>query len=267
MKQLALATSVLLVSVGLLVWVRGTDRSNNSVDRQRLIVDKPSVTTVGFPPQTLRPVTRPSMPGLYRRIPEVDLRNVPLEDAIERLRTASGLNIVVQWNALERLGLDRETPITLKLRDVSVLAVARAMLQSRIITLGRPICLIDENVVILTAGMDSTGFAETHVYDVGDIILDAIAFRSRLPTTVPSAAVSAPGFGSGLWSPVGNGNDEYTVAYTLGERIKQIGRESWIENGGKTGLLSYFAGHFVVTATPEMHDEIGLLLAELRKRK
>ncbi|MFI5381716.1 MAG: hypothetical protein ACHRHE_20660 [Tepidisphaerales bacterium] len=254
MKHLTLATSALVLLVSLLFWIRGPDRSGDSVDRRH-------VSAIGVPTEVLHPATRPSMPGLYKRIPEVDLRDVLLEDAIERLRIATGLNIVVQWGAIEKLGLDQKTPITLKLRDASALAVARAMLQPRIITLGRPICLVDENILILTAGMDSSTSAETHVYDVSDIILNAITFHSRLPATLPWAETSS----SFVGLMIASCGDEKSVVTALDEAILHISRESWVENGGKTGVLTYFAGHFVITTTPETHEGIARLLGELRK--
>ncbi|MGA2499840.1 MAG: hypothetical protein ABSH20_19050 [Tepidisphaeraceae bacterium] len=259
MTRLALATSILALLLSVLFWLYGPDRSVNSVNRQQIMVLRDSARFV-------RPDTFPVLPPLQKQIPEVDLREVPLEDAVERLRRVTGLNVVVQWGVIEKLGLDPSTPITLKLCDVSAVAAARAMLRPRISSAARPICLVDENILILTAALDSEEFTETHAYDVRDIIMNAIAYQARIPAT------TRPGIDSGARNGSWRGSvtscfDEASTVLAIAEALKQIGRESWVDNGGKTGQINYFAGRFVITATPEMHDEIGRLLAELRKGK
>jgi hypothetical protein len=54
-----------------------------------------------------------------RKLPEVKLDNIPLSDTIDFLRDITGTNIFVNWRALEAAGIDRNSPVTLKLRDVA----------------------------------------------------------------------------------------------------------------------------------------------------
>src|SRR4051794_5455300 len=63
---------------------------------------------------TLVPSTRPADPGA-RVLESVDLNRVPLRDAIERLRSQTGINFFVSWNVLSHAGVTPETPVDVKL--------------------------------------------------------------------------------------------------------------------------------------------------------
>ena len=53
-------------------------------------------------------------------IPKIDFNRVPLKDAISFLRDVSGVSIVLDWKALEGLGVRETSSITIKLRGPTV---------------------------------------------------------------------------------------------------------------------------------------------------
>jgi hypothetical protein len=55
---------------------------------------------------------------LSRRLPELTFDGVGLSDVIDFLRDVSGSNISVEWKELEAAGIDRNQPITLKLKNI-----------------------------------------------------------------------------------------------------------------------------------------------------
>ncbi len=55
---------------------------------------------------------------LDRRLPELRFNGNPLSGVVDFLRVVSGANIVVDWDALNKAGVRKETPITVKLTDV-----------------------------------------------------------------------------------------------------------------------------------------------------
>src|SRR5688572_10467472 len=60
-------------------------------------------------------------PYMDKVIPEIKFDAVPLEQAVEFLRQATGAPIEVHWEGLEqRTAATRATPVTLKARDVTL---------------------------------------------------------------------------------------------------------------------------------------------------
>ena len=66
------------------------------------------------------PGTEPSVQDVVidKKLPELRLDNSALGDVIDFLRDVSGANIFVNWRALENVGIDRTTPVSVRLRDV-----------------------------------------------------------------------------------------------------------------------------------------------------
>jgi beta-lactamase regulating signal transducer with metallopeptidase domain len=63
-----------------------------------------------------------------RRLPELDIKAVPFADVIKMLEDISGLKIGVAWKELEDAGINRNTPITLYVRNVEASTALRQAL-------------------------------------------------------------------------------------------------------------------------------------------
>src|SRR5437763_1126364 len=57
---------------------------------------------------------------LNSTLPEVKLEGVAFSDALDFLRDISGVNMTINWKALETAGVSKEAPVTLRLRAVSL---------------------------------------------------------------------------------------------------------------------------------------------------
>ncbi|MEA2736444.1 MAG: hypothetical protein QOE14_2895, partial [Humisphaera sp.] len=66
--------------------------------------------------------------ALTRKLPELKFKQIPLAEAIDFIRDATGANIHVNWRAIELLNVTRETPTTLNLRDVTARRALKALL-------------------------------------------------------------------------------------------------------------------------------------------
>jgi hypothetical protein len=64
------------------------------------------------------------------RLPEVNLKQVPLDDTLAFLRDVSGLHLLLDWDDLRAAGLQRRTPVTLELKNATVREVLYALLVS-----------------------------------------------------------------------------------------------------------------------------------------
>jgi len=67
--------------------------------------------------------------ALSKRVPEVKFENVTLGDVIAFLQDLTGLNYYVDWKAAETVGIQRDVPITLRLKDVPAGEILRLVLR------------------------------------------------------------------------------------------------------------------------------------------
>jgi hypothetical protein len=192
---------------------------------------------------------------LDRLIPELKLESSTLQAAIETLRDQTQCNIVVYWPDLGHIGIYRQTPIRLRLWNVTL---DRAL--GTILTLAGgeyPGMRIVKDGIIVVSSPESLrkGVAAVRVYDVRDLIAGYCAAH---PHPVPRfVANDAP--------PTLN----TTVAEDGAEDIIRIiedyvDTDSWKENGGEIGVIRHFNGLLIISQSPSGHREIDQLLHKLR---
>jgi protein involved in polysaccharide export with SLBB domain/beta-lactamase regulating signal transducer with metallopeptidase domain len=95
---------------------------------------------------------------LDRELPEVNFEAVALGDAIDFLRDISGANLFVNWKSLEAAGLDKNTPVTLRVRNVSFGKVLDLLLQSAGGSDVKLAYTVDQGVISISA-VPSAGWA------------------------------------------------------------------------------------------------------------
>ena len=61
-------------------------------------------------------------------MPSLNLAGVTLNDAIDFLRDISNANFHVNWPALEAIGVSKQTPVNIRLRNVSMRKVLTLLL-------------------------------------------------------------------------------------------------------------------------------------------
>jgi hypothetical protein len=210
--------------------------------------------------------------ALARTVPEVKINAVSLESAIDFVRDITGLNIHVNWRALEMLNVTRETPVTLKLANVSARRVLRALLDET--GVGENLTwYIDEGVVEVTTKEISDAQLITRVYPVEDLIMtvpDFVgpSFSLESQGRVSGGGGGGGGGGSGLFqggtnttnNNAGNSGDTRSKTQRAEDLVKLVQEtvrpEVWRENGG-TSSIRYFNGHLIVTAPRSVHEALG----------
>ena len=106
-----------------------------------------------------------------------ELSDARLSGFVATLREKYGLNIVIDYRALMDKAIDAESPVSLKLRDVSL----RSALELAIRPLGLNWTIYCEAIVISTpAGIQS--MQSTKVYDITD--LTSAPTRKEKPGTI-----------------------------------------------------------------------------------
>jgi hypothetical protein len=204
--------------------------------------------------------------ALSRKLTEVKFTAIPLSDAIDYLRDVTGANIHVNWRALELLNVTRQTPVSLRLNDVTMRRVMKSLLDEtgagELLT-----WYIDEGVIEVTTREIADQQLITKVYPVEDLVLEVPNFagptfnlQSQTGQTSGAGggggASQSPFSGSGSNESLEPGTNKQTRADSLVKLITDtVQPEVWRENGG-TAAIRYFNGHIIVTAPRSVHERL-----------
>src|SRR6185312_11655641 len=105
---------------------------------------------------------------LAQRLPELRFQGVTLADAIDFMRDVSGVNIAVNWRALEAAGVARDTQVNIHLAGISLRKALEMVLNDA--SGGDAITYyIDEGVVEITTRELADHSMVTRVYPVDDL--------------------------------------------------------------------------------------------------
>src|SRR5271170_6564950 len=214
---------------------------------------------------------------LNRIVPDTEMNEVPLRDAINYVQQDTGANIFVNWNALTAAGVSNLTPITLSLQDVTV-----GKLLSLIMTQASPsvptVQFIDNNVLMITTREDADTQMVTRVYDVSDLVMSVPDFTGAPSFNLSSAsqnqsvtASSSGGGGGGASSGnlfSGGGSNSASSTTSATDQLTQItqliensvDRNSWVDNGGTVGTVRSLNGQLIINQTPSAMTKISNLL-------
>jgi hypothetical protein len=209
--------------------------------------------------------------ALAKELPSLNLTNVSFGDAIDFLRDLTGLNYNVHWKELELVHITRDTPVNMRLRQVST----RKALDLILAEAGAAVPLtyyLDDGVIEITTREAADTRMITRVYDVGDLIVEIPDFEGRSFSLSESNASGGGGRGSGGGSGGGGGiftgnsgsagRDEKTKSREeRGEELVKlitttIRPEIWADAGG-TAQIRYFRGRLIVTAPRSVQEMIG----------
>jgi hypothetical protein len=189
---------------------------------------------------------------------QADFQGQSLSDVLDLLRDSAKVDILVQWPQLEAAGLDRNTPVTLRLREPTpVGSVLSLMFRTLPVKLNYE---IDKGVVVIGAA-EPTATEVTRVYDVSDLVM----FRGEVaPPGAPAGPGGAGGFGGMPGAP---------MAVVVPDEVAQLTRliqttvqpDTWREAGGASGSITSFKGKLVIKATEPVHKEVAQLLEMLRE--
>jgi beta-lactamase regulating signal transducer with metallopeptidase domain len=198
---------------------------------------------------------------LDRRLPEINLNGQEFADVLDFLRDVSGSKIVVNWRALEAAGINKDAPVTGRMKDVNLskaLSVILADVGGGNVKLGY---FVDDDSGVIT--ISTADKVVTTVYDVRDLLVSVPDFDSDVdfpiggkkpvspsPTTRPATA-TAPATPANRATP-------------LIELIRStIDPESWASP--RRAAIREINGQLVIAQSREAHQGIVQLLSQLRE--
>ncbi|VAX41515.1 hypothetical protein MNBD_PLANCTO03-393, partial [hydrothermal vent metagenome] len=194
-----------------------------------------------------------------------------LEQALNYFAQMTALDMDVDWESLEEIGIDRETTVSLNLKKANARTVLERLLD-KVST--DPVTQADWAV---TDGMVQIANEDRirrntvlEIYDIRDLVFEVPDYDEAPTIDLQSVLQSSRGGGGGR-SPFRNtqqqqqGRDDRVP---LDERIDQIkeiiyanvDEESWPQGGGTTGAMYDLNGQLLIRNTPKNHREIRSLL-------
>lgn len=209
-----------------------------------------------------------------RRLDSVAFDSHALSDVVAFISTVSGLNIDVDWDSLDEIGVSREDPISLNLTNVPLETVLnRVMEKATDDPLNKADWAVSDGVVMIASDEALRRNTVLVIYDIRDLLIDIPDYDQVPQIDLQSVLQSGEG-GSGQ-SPFRDDqqgvNDE--DRRTLEERtdeiidiiIEQIDPDGWRDRGGETGFIQRLGGNLIIRNTSKNHREISGLLSKLRQ--
>ena len=207
-----------------------------------------------------------------RRIPAVQFTDNSLEDVVRFVETVSQLNIDTNWEALARIGVQRETPVSLNLREITIQSVLdRVLAKVSPDERDRADWAIHDGILTISSDEDLRRKTTLYIYDIRDLLLDVPDYDEVPEIDLQSALQQSRG-GGGQSPFQQNEEDDNQDRRTLEERTLDIitiiqdnvDPEGWLDTGGTTGKLQQYGGSLIITQTDKNHREISGLLQKLR---
>lgn len=240
------------------------------------------IYTPGPLPELKRPAS--TLAVLERRVPEMTVDNAPLQDVLSAIGEFTGANLIAQWPELEAAGVPRDTPISLRARQLPVKTVLWVIMQQAALDVELAYEAREQMIIISTRDyFDRQILVRT--YDVTDLVaIDPVypAFeigvvRQYVETVEPIVGNSAglvrpipgqirsgvragdPSDPNGQAQPQTGQGDE-RQRRKMEELIRVIMNvvepNHWNINGGP-GSIEPFQTRLIIRASPLVHQMIG----------
>jgi len=259
-------------------WAAGTeapDDERTAVTAGRQPADRPGVDPTVAADRAIET-------ALARTLPELAFDQVPLSRVLDWFREVLGVNMHVYWTNLADCGVDPDSPVSVNVRDLSAERALRLVLDavSDYAVLGFQ---VDDGVLVIATRDRLNRASTTEVYDVRDLLLAAATRPGVRATTLgkdglPPLMAKPPGPMSpgALPAPTPPANeilfpdparDNETPSaeeMLMSLIVRTVEPDSWAGGGGE-GRQSVFNGVLVVYQRPDVHRQIGRLLADLRR--
>jgi len=217
-------------------------------------------------------------------VTEIKFNQHEFRDVVDSFRETYGLNIYVEWKALEAAGVSKSTPVTLNLRNVTVgrtLDVILSEVSTRAPGADAQIMHIVDNGVLTISTLGSLSRKSiTRVYPAADLLCrtrraftGGLGYPWRMTSFLPvQEDVDERGSAGGIFddslSERGYSAGTEEAAEELMQLTKTtIDRDSWGDpegGGGGAGFIQVMGTSLVVTQTFKNHEAVAKLLEMLR---
>ena len=214
---------------------------------------------------------------LDKRVPEVSFEETPFEQVVEWLREHTGVNVTVHWQVMQDAGLERDTPISLKARNIRLSQVLWMIVNQAAGSELEMAYRVSDDLITLSLREDFEREMIAKVYDVSDLLLRIPRFRNAARLNA-AEALNNTGSGDGQSrtaalfradeaEPSETGDGRTSLDRDIRELIRVIQRAieptSWQGQGGG-GTVTGLRRQLIVRNTPHVHQLLGGYLREDR---
>lgn len=217
---------------------------------------------------------------LGRRIDELNITDMPLCDLLNLLAEQQNLNMVVKWSQLSEAGVERDQPITLRLKNVRLEQVLSVILEDAGHAAGAVGYEHRDGILLVTTREELFKRHVMSVYDVRDLLTAGLDWRAlklrtataqpaRMPDPAAPASFAAP-VASGTLPPAATATaaEAFECAWPELELVSTITEavmpDVWVCNGGNAAVRVY-NGILIVRAPHAVHEDVARLLEMLRR--
>jgi len=209
-----------------------------------------------------------------RRIP-ASFNNNTLEDVVTFVATVTNLNVDVDWESLSKIGVERDKPISLELREVPARVVLdRVLEKAQPDSFSKVGWAVNDGVLVVAADEALRKNRFVVIYDIRDLLFQIPDFQNapelNLDQVLNQGQQGGGGSSGSIFREQGTNTPEGPSEDDLMERILEIIQtnvdfEGWRDNGGDTGVVQELNGNLIITNTARNHREIQGLLNQLRQ--
>lgn len=201
-------------------------------------------------PEATRKKARSIANILTTRKISVEFEKATLDQLVKFVRTATGINIVVNKARIERDGGDVDAiEITLQVKNVKAIDALKLALQGHELGLK-----VKGNILYITSKKDALGKPVLRIYSVAHLLVPIRDFPARDMNVYPSN-----------YEPPEAEEPEVVQTYESSEQLAELirtftGKDTW-ENEGVA--IHVFRNHLFIRTYPRVHREVARLLAML----
>ncbi len=206
----------------------------------------------------------------------VNFQDNTLENVLNFIGTFAKIDMDVDWDSLEEIGIDRETTVSLNLKHANAKTVLDRVLE-KVST--DPITQADWAIIDGMLQIASEDRIRRHTimvpYEIRDLVFEVPDYTDAPTIDLQSVLQNSQGGGGGS-SPFDQTNNDLGFdQQPLQDRIdkikeiivRNVDEESWPEGGGTTGAMYELNGNLFIRNTPKNHRQIRDLLSKLRAAK
>jgi hypothetical protein len=223
------------------------------------------------PAQTVAATShRSTLAKMFRPI-TTEFNENKLEDVMKFLEDYTGATLEVHWADSGVDGLNREQPITLKVRNMAALTVLERVLakaQTDTISGGNTWQMSEYGTMEIGPKSVLNRTKRVELYDIHDLLIEIPRYDEIPSIDLQSLLQQAQqGGGGGGQSPFQNDqedrqrNEDLRTLQEKGEDVMRlitqlVEPEEWVDGGGEGGTIRYYNGSLLVNAPDYMHRQI-----------
>lgn len=210
-----------------------------------------------------------------RRIP-ASFQDNALENVLQFIATVTNQNFDVDWESLNEVGIEKDTQVSLELREVPARVVLDRVLQKvSLDDFNKASWAVQDGIVVVASDDDLRRNTFIVIYDVRDLLFDVNNY-TQVPELDLDAAVQQSqggGGGGGGGQSIFEDDEEEEVQQSPEEQLEDlleiiqtnVDIDGWQDNGGDTGIVQTLNQNLIITNTARNHREIQALLDKLRE--